>query len=81
MLFVLIQTQQKDAHSKRGLEHETAVKQSLEEVEARNKQVAILEQQVKDLEHKLELADAKLKEKVCSFFFISTASIFISCND
>ena len=51
------------------MDQEAAVKHSQEELEAKNKQIAILEMQVKDLKHKLQLADAKLTEKVCFLSF------------
>lgn len=40
------------------------MKSSCEELEAKKKEVLLLESQVKDLEQKLQLADAKSKEKV-----------------
>lgn len=40
------------------------MKSSHEEVEAKKKEVLLLENQVKELEQKLQLADAKSKEKV-----------------
>lgn len=47
------------------MEREASLKRSLEEVEAKNEVVAALEKQVKELEQKLQLADAKSQQKVC----------------
>lgn len=65
-LFALLQ---KELVSQKDLEQEAALKHSCEELEAKKKEVLLLENQVKDLEQKLQLADSKSKEKVR---FIST---------
>lgn len=65
--FDLTQTtlaEQKEVVSQKELEQEAAIQRKLEEFEAKSKEVTVLEKQVKELEQKLELADAKLKEKV-----------------
>lgn len=69
MIHVLIPTQQKEADSQKDLEREASLKHSLEELEAKNKEITLLEKQVKDLEQKLQLADAKLTERVCLYLF------------
>lgn len=55
---------QKEAASQRDLEKEASIKHFHDELEAKNKQVGLLEKQVKELEEKLQLLDAKSKEKV-----------------
>ncbi|KAA8526157.1 hypothetical protein F0562_007743 [Nyssa sinensis] len=55
--------EQKEADSQKELEHEATLKRSSEELEAKSNTVLLLEKQVKELEQKLQLADAKLKEK------------------
>lgn len=64
-------TKQEKSDSQKGLEQDAALKHSLDEFEAKNKHVILLEKQVKELEQKLELADAKLKEKVSPRPFLS----------
>ncbi|KAL4340639.1 hypothetical protein GQ457_08G015320 [Hibiscus cannabinus] len=54
--------QQKEADSQKELEQEAALKRSIEELEAKNKEALLLEKQVKELEDKLHLAEAKLKD-------------------
>lgn len=63
-------TQQKDVSSQKVLDQEAAVKRSHEELGARNKEITLLQKQVKDLEHKLQLADSKVTEKVWLFFIL-----------
>ncbi|XP_022862561.1 LOW QUALITY PROTEIN: myosin-9-like [Olea europaea var. sylvestris] len=53
-----------ESSSQKKLEQEASLKQSFEELDAKNKTVLHLENQVKELEQKLQLADSKLKEKV-----------------
>ncbi|KAF4399840.1 uncharacterized protein LOC133030283 [Cannabis sativa] len=53
-------TQKRDADN---MKQEAAIKLSQDEIEAKNKQITLLEDHVKDLEHKLQLADAKITEK------------------
>ncbi|KAL3502395.1 hypothetical protein ACH5RR_036844 [Cinchona calisaya] len=55
--------EQKESLSQHGSEMEAPSKHVIEELEAKNKQVLFLETQVKELEQKLQLADAKSKEK------------------
>lgn len=45
------------------MEKEASIKHFHDELEAKNKQVGLLEKQVKELEEKLQLLDAKSKEK------------------
>lgn len=52
---------QKQGHSQKHSELESALKQSQEEIEAKKKAVAEFESMVKDLEQKVQLADAKAK--------------------
>lgn len=73
--------QQKDVNSKKDLDQEAAVKHSQEELEARNKKITLLENQIKDLEHKLKLADAKSTEKVCFSFTTIKLPPFSNCNN
>lgn len=54
---------QKEAYSQKDLERESDVNNSTEEFEAKNKQVVLLREQVRELEQKLQLADAMSKEK------------------
>ena len=61
--------QQKEADSQKDLEREASLKHSLEELEAKNKEIALLDKQVKELEQKLQLADTKVTERVCLFLF------------
>lgn len=56
--------QQKELVCQKDLEHEAALKHSSEELEAKKKEVLLLESQVKDLEQKLQQANSKSKEKV-----------------
>ncbi|KAF8412706.1 hypothetical protein HHK36_000674 [Tetracentron sinense] len=56
-------SEQKEADCRKDLEREAAVKHSLEELEAKSQQVIFLGKQVEELEQKLQLADAKFKEK------------------
>ncbi|KAK0584572.1 hypothetical protein LWI29_015388 [Acer saccharum] len=53
--------EQKEVHSQKYMEGEAALKRSLEELEAKNNEVVILEKQVKELEQQLQLANAKVK--------------------
>lgn len=55
---------QKEKDSQKELEREAALKHSLEELEAKNKEILLLDKQVTELEQKLQLADAKLSQKV-----------------
>lgn len=55
---------QKEKDSQKELEREAAMKHSLEELEAKNKEILLLDKQVTELEQKLQLADAKLSQKV-----------------
>ena len=57
---------QKEADSQKELEREAALKHSLEELEAKKKEALLLEKQVKELDDKLQLAEAKVK--VSSYF-------------
>ena len=52
---------QKEADSQKELEREAALKHSFEELVAKNKEALLLEKQVKELEDKLQLAEAKVK--------------------
>ena len=61
---IFLQTQ-KESNSQKELEREAALKHSLEELESKNKAVLLREEQVKELEQKLQLAETKSKEKVC----------------
>lgn len=63
---------QKEKDSQKELEREAALKHSLEELEAKNKEILLLDKQVTELEQKLQLADAKLSQKVS---FYSTNSL------
>lgn len=53
--------------SNKGLEQEATLKSSSEELQAKSKELLLLQNQVKELEEKLQQADATLKHKV-SFF-------------
>lgn len=55
---------QKEKDSQKESEREAALKHSLEELEAKNKEILLLDKQVTELEQKLQLADAKLSQKV-----------------
>ncbi|KAK4437434.1 hypothetical protein Salat_0077300 [Sesamum alatum] len=55
--------EEKEVSSQKDLEQEAALKHSFEELDAKKKEVIVLENQVKDLEQRLQLADAKSKEK------------------
>ena len=55
---------QKEKDSQKELEREAALKHSLEELEAKNKEILLLDKQVTELEQKLQLAAAKLSQKV-----------------
>lgn len=57
-------TNQKEKDSQKELESEAAQKHSLEELEAKNQKIMLLEKGVKELEEKLQLADATLSKKV-----------------
>lgn len=63
-------TKQKEAHSQKELERETATKHLLEEIEAKKQGLLLKENQVKELEQKLQLAEAKSKEKVSVLKFV-----------
>lgn len=52
---------QKQSHSQKHSELEAALKQSQEEIEAKKKAVTEFESMVKDLEQKVQVADAKAK--------------------
>lgn len=52
---------QKEAESQKESDREVALKRSVEEVEAKNKEILLLEQQVKELEQRLQLAESKAK--------------------
>ena len=67
--FYCFSCKQKESLSQKELETEAPPKHVIEELEAKSKQVQFLETQVKDLEQKLQLGDAKSKEKVGNFFF------------
>ena len=54
---------QKEADSQKYAEREAALKRSIEDLEAKNEVVVLLEKQVKEFEQKLQLADTKSKEK------------------
>lgn len=56
--------------SQKDLEREAALKHPFEELEAKKKEVVLLENHVKDLEQRLQLADSKSKEKVSFLPFI-----------
>lgn len=60
-------TDQKEKDSQKELEREAARKHSSEELEAKNKEIMLLEKQIKELEQKLQLADSKLLQKVCFY--------------
>lgn len=57
-------TNQKEKYSQKELESEAAQKHSLEELEAKNQKLMLLEKRVKELEEKLQLANATLSQKV-----------------
>uniref|UniRef100_A0A6N2N863 Uncharacterized protein n=1 Tax=Salix viminalis TaxID=40686 RepID=A0A6N2N863_SALVM len=61
--FLQCLTKQKEVDSHNQLEKDEALKKSLEDLEAKNKEVSHLENQVKELELKLQVAGAKLLEK------------------
>lgn len=66
--FILFSIKQGEAaDSEKELEREAALKQSLEKLEEKSKEVAVLETRVKELEQKLKLAEAALLDKV-SFY-------------
>lgn len=71
---------QKEADSQKDLEREAALKQSLEQLEAKNKEVTLLDKQVKDLEQKLQLSDANINEKVFSIYFPSKFYVYTKCK-
>lgn len=48
----------------RDVEREASLKHSLEELDAKKKEIVLLVNQVKDLEQRLQQADTKTKEKV-----------------
>ncbi|KAG9132210.1 hypothetical protein Leryth_017068 [Lithospermum erythrorhizon] len=52
-----------DDGSKKVVNHEAAMKHSNEDLEAKSKQVTLSEKQIQELEQKLQMSDAKLKEK------------------
>jgi hypothetical protein len=54
----------KEKDSQKVLESEAAQKHSLEELEAKNQKIMLLEKRVKELEEKLQLADATLSQEV-----------------
>lgn len=54
--------------SNKGLEQEATLKSSSEELQVKSKELLLLQNQVKELEEKLQQADATLKQKV-SFYF------------
>ncbi|KAG8387095.1 hypothetical protein BUALT_Bualt03G0217700 [Buddleja alternifolia] len=53
--------EEKESSSHKELEREAALKHSSEELEIKKKEILLLENQVKDLEQKLQLANAKSK--------------------
>lgn len=60
-----VHTKQREAGSSvKVLEQEATLQQSQETIEKQSKQIAVLEGEVKELEKKLQLADAKGVEKV-----------------
>ncbi|KAF5748867.1 myosin-9-like [Tripterygium wilfordii] len=54
---------EKESYSQKEVEREAALKKSLDDLEAKNKELVHLEKLVKELEQKLQKADAKLLEK------------------
>jgi hypothetical protein len=52
------------------------LKHSLEELEAKNREVTLLDKQVKDLEQKLQLSDAKITERVCLHLFPTEVYVY-----
>ncbi|KAM1010524.1 hypothetical protein ACFX2C_045994 [Malus domestica] len=56
-------SEKKEADSQKDLEREASLKHSLEELEAKNKEIALLDKQVKELEQKVQLADTKVTER------------------
>lgn len=70
-------TKQKETHSQKELEHEAAAKHLLEELEAKKQELILKENQVKELEQKLQLAEAKSKEKVSFYLKICTRPLII----
>lgn len=64
LLFFINACKQKKLISQKDLEREAGLKHSVEELENKKNEVLLLENRVKDLEQRLQLADAKLKEKV-----------------
>lgn len=53
----------------KDLERQTSMKQSLGELEAERRHVALLELQIEDLEQKLQEAEIQYQEKVGFFIF------------
>lgn len=72
--------QQKEAHSQEKLENKAATKHLQEELEAKKQELILKENQIKELEQKLLLAEAKSKDRVsfylkaCTRFLISIMS-------
>ncbi|MCL7045616.1 hypothetical protein MKW94_029108, partial [Papaver nudicaule] len=53
----------KESHSKVELERESSVKSTLDVLEDKHQQVGLLEKQIEELKHKLQLAEKKSLEK------------------
>ena len=70
--FLQCLTKQKEVDSHNQLEKDEALKKSLEDLEAKNKEVSHLENQVKELELKLQVAGAKLSEKVSLYLLLQS---------
>ncbi|KAG2711425.1 hypothetical protein I3760_04G076600 [Carya illinoinensis] len=56
--------EQKEKNSRKDLKREAALEHSLEGLEAKNREIMLLEKQVKELEQKLQQADDKLSRKM-----------------
>lgn len=61
---MFLTSHQNEKYSQKELEREAALEHSRGELEAKNKEIVLLEKQVKELEQKLQLADAKQSQEV-----------------
>lgn len=64
--------QQKEKDSQKEFEREDSLKRSLQDLEAKGKEILALETQIKDLQQKLLLAEAKPIEKVRLLSYIQS---------
>lgn len=76
-------TTQKEAMSNKGLEHEATLKSSSEELQAKSKEVVVLQNQVKELEEKLKQKVSFFHEPyllamngICIFLILSLPYLF-----